>query len=154
MQLLELIKQWMETGVIPSISAILGALVLVIIEVAKNKMAKRLVETQSANSDLKGEVSDLKEEIKVLKTVINNVDVVASYAIDILHVAFANSKLNADTRLQLQKLYDSCPDSMAKNLAPKLAAIIESEATPEQISTVAANTTESYIGTIAKKINC
>jgi hypothetical protein len=154
MQLLELIKQWMDTGVIPSISAILGAIVLVIIEVAKNKLAKRLAETQSANSDLKNEVSDLKEEVKVLKTIINNVDVVTSSAVDMLHVAFANSKLNADTRLQLQKLYDSCPDSMAKNFAPKLAAIIESEATPEQIAAVAANTSESYIDTIAKKINC
>ena len=96
-------------------------------------------------------VNDLKQAVKELKETNLNTNEMLSSAIDMIHVAYAQSNLDVNTKLQLQKIYDKCPDALADQ-KDKLYEILEEDATEEQIQEVVSQVEESAVDTIINKL--
>ena len=67
-----------------------------------------------------------------------------------IDLPFNNSKLSPAAKLELQKLYDACPDAMSQE-APELIDVIHTEATEEQVNAVIEPESKSYADLISDK---
>lgn len=149
MGFIEWIQGMMSNGTLPTIGTLaLGALA-VGLEIAKNKLLKKLNRSEADNAALAKKIEALEEANKRNGEVAENTNAMVSAVADMLHVAYAGSKLGVDTKLQLQKVYDSCPDSLAQTV--DLVKLIGQLPTPAQEAEVNATVPKSYADTIAEK---
>lgn len=149
MGFIEWIQEMMNNGTIPSLGVIITFATTVGLEIAKNKLVKKLSNSEASNEKLSKKIIELEEANKVNTELNNNTNAVVSALIDMLHVAYSSSKLGVETKIQLQKIYDSCPDAIAD--VPKLIELIGKEPTVEQVEAVVETETKSYADIIADK---
>lgn len=157
-QMIQEIVSLFKEGIIPSISAMLLGAASLALSVAKNKIVKKLSDrTNELDSvkaellDIKSENQNLKDTIAELKEVSANTNKMVSATVDMLHVAYLNSKLDSNSKINLQKLYDKCPDSICDGL-DNLINTINEAATEAQLQIVEESTSASYADIIAGKI--
>lgn len=150
MEFFDWIKTLLDNGTIPSIMAILMSIVATILEVSKNKLAKKLSNNNDCVTALQNEVIALKSLVTELVSICSNTNALTSTATDQLHMAFSNSKLTPAAKLELQKLYDACPDAVSTE-APELLEVVHTEATEEQVAAIVEPESKSYADLISDK---
>lgn len=161
-QFLNELQLMFDEGIMPTLAALLLGLVSLVLTVAKNKLVKTLSDRTNEIYALESKVKSLEEKLdnkidKVSEAIDNDIKVnensnqIISAVIDMLHVAYVNSKLNVDSKINLQKLYDKCPDALCDEV-DKLIKVIEDTPTDSQIETVEQSTPQSYADIIASKI--
>lgn len=147
--------EWIKTIIKDGYAALCGLGIFGIADIVlllkNNKYAKQLYDSNNAISELITEVKGLKTQLEEQTAINNNNNEMISATIDIIHVAYAGSSLDVVTKLQLQKIYDKCPDSMLET-KNKLQAIIEQEATQEQIDEVKSTEEGTAVDTIINKL--
>jgi len=147
--------EWIKTIIKDGYAALCGLGVFGIADIVlllkNNKYAKQLYDSNATISALVTEVKGLRTQLEEQTAINNNNNEMISATIDIIHVAYAGSSLDVVTKLQLQKIYDKCPDSMLET-KNKLQAIIEQEATQEQIDEVKATEENTAVETIINKL--
>ena len=147
--------EWIKTIIRDGYAALCGLGVFGITDIVlllkNNKYAKQLYDSNNAINALVAEVKGLRTQLEEQTAINNNNNEMLSATIDIIHVAYAGSNLDVVTKLQLQKIYDSCPDSMLET-KNKLQDIIEQEATQEQIDQVKATEENTAVETIINKL--
>lgn len=157
-QIINAIEELFTNGTIPSMTAILMGIVSMVLTIAKNKLVKLLSDRTSEIAKLETEIVDLHNNINSIIELVTNEDNVnkntnqiVSAIVDMLHVAYTNSKLGVDSKINLQKLYDKCPDALC-DAANLFIQTINEEATEEQVQIIEDATPESYADIIAEKI--
>lgn len=149
MGFMETIQQWMADGTLPTIGSLAMGILAIGLEVAKHKLIKKLSASESNNAELAKKIVALEEQNAKQNQLSENNNAMISALVDMIHVAYASSKLDIATKIQLQKLYDNCPDAIAEKI--NLIQTIEQKPTEEQIAKVEAASQESYADAIAKK---
>lgn len=151
MGFLELIKTFIKDGYAALTGLGIFGIADLILLFKNNKYSKELYNNNVTIKSLVDKVESLEAKLDDQTAINNNSNEMISATIDIIHVAYAGSSLDVVTKLQLQKIYDKCPDSMldAKN---KLQEIIEQEATQEQIDEVKATEEGTAVDTIINKL--
>ena len=147
---INLIKQWMDTGVLPTVSAVATVFIVLCLELAGNKLKNKICKSEEDNAKLKAEVDELKNIIQDTKNTSDNSNEIVNCLIEIIHLAYANSKLSQDVKIQLQKLYDKCPDAITERV--DVLEILSEKPTQAQIEEVTRTSEISYSDAIANKI--
>ena len=150
MEFFNWISGLLDNGTIPSMLAVILAIASAVLEITKNKLAKQLVGSDERVQELQDQVTDLVKLVKELSTLCENTNALTSTATDQLHMAFNNSKLSPAAKLELQKLYDACPEAVSQE-APELLEVIHTEATEEQVAAVIEPEAKSYADLISDK---
>ena len=150
MEFFDWINGMLDNGTVPSVLAIILAIVATILEITKNKLAKKLAGSDERVQALQAQITTLIVLVKELSALCENTNALTSTATDQLHMAFNNSKLSPAAKLELQKLYDACPDAVSQE-APELLDIVHAEATEEQINAVVEPESKSYADLISDK---
>ena len=151
MGFLELIKTIIKDGYAALCGLGIFGIADIVLLLKNNKYSKELYNNNVTIKSLVDKIESLEAKLDDQTAINNNSNEMISATIDIIHVAYAGSSLDVVTKLQLQKIYDKCPDSMidAKN---KLQDIIEQEATEEQIEEVKATEEGTAVDTIINKL--
>lgn len=147
----ELITYITQNGYLSTGIALIFGIATLVLKFQNNGIAKKLFDNNLTISDLISMVSDLKQTVKELQESNLNTNEMLSSTIDMIHVAYAQSSLDVNTKLQLQKIYDKCPDALADQ-KDKLYEILEEDATEEQIQEVVSQVEESAVDTIINKL--
>lgn len=150
MELFDWLGTLFDNGTIPSILSVLLAIVATALEVTKNKLAKKLVHSDDNVQKLEQEVAILIDMVKQLSALCSNTNAMTSAATDQLHTAFLNSKLSPATKLELQKVYDACPDALSES-AKALFEVVSKPATEEQLAAIPESEVKSYADLISDK---
>lgn len=145
MEFVDLIKNFTSDGIVQAVVAVLTFVVVVALEVTKNKIVKRLSETEEDKTKLSGDLKDVKQ-------VAENSNQIISLVIDILHIVYLNSNLSPQAKMAVQKVYDSCPDGIKDQI--DLAKLLDTPATEEQEKAVEETipTEKSYADIISEKL--
>lgn len=146
MGFIEWIKGLMSGGVLPTVGTIMVGVLAIGLEVAKNKLVKKLSKSEADNAALAEKIVQLEEDNKKQGEISDNTNAMVSAMLDMLHVAYSSSKLSLEAKLQLQKIYDNCPDALTDKLS--LIELIGQEPTVEQEEVVK---DKSYAEVIAEK---
>lgn len=149
MGFMETIQQWISNGTIPTVGTVLFGILTIALEVAKHKLIKKLSASESNNAELAKKIVELEEQNAKQNTLNENNNAMLSSLIDMVHVAYASSKLDIATKIQLQKIYDNCPEAIAEAIS--LIQTLEQVPTKEQVAKVESTAQESYADAIAKK---
>lgn len=147
----ELITYITQNGYLSTAIAFIFGIATLVLKFQNNGIAKKLFDNNLTIADLISMVNDLKQAVKELKENNLNTNEMLSSTIDMIHVAYAQSNLDVNTKLQLQKIYDKCPDALADQ-KDKLYEILEENATEEQIQEVVSQVEESAVDTIINKL--
>ena len=150
MEFFDWIKSILDNGTVPSVLAIILAIASAVLEITKNKLAKKLVGSDERVQTLQAQVTTLITLVKELSALCENTNALTSTATDQLHMAFNNSKLSPAAKLELQKLYDACPEAASKE-APELLDVIHTDATEEQVNAIVEPEAKSYADLISDK---
>lgn len=150
MEFFDWLSTLFDNGTVPSILAVILSIAATVLEVTKNKIAKKLVSSDANVQKLEQEVQVLINLVNQLAAVCSNTNAMTSAATDQLHTAFLNSKLSPATKLELQKVYDACPDAVSESAKP-LADVISEPATKEQVEAIPEVGTKSYADLISDK---
>lgn len=157
-QIINEIMKFFDNGVGPSVLAVLSSAGALGLAVAKNKLVKMLsnrtkeVDTlQTKLNESQTEVQALKAEVIELKEIMVNTNKIVSASIDMVHTAYLNSKLDVNSKINLQKLYDKCPDAVCDEPNTFINTVNEA-ATEEQIKVVEEAAPASYADIIENKI--
>jgi hypothetical protein len=150
MEFFDWLSTLLDNGTVPSILAVILSIVATILEVTKNKIAKRLVASDDNVQKLEQEVQTLINLVTQLAELCSNTNAMTSAATDQLHMAFLNSKLSPATKLELQKVYDACPDAVSES-AKSLSEVVSTPATKEQVKAIPDAETKSYADLISDK---
>lgn len=151
-EIIQQIEQLFDKGVIPNLTAIAFGIASLILTIAKNKLSKKLLSRDDELVSLREENKQLKTKVEKLETTSENTNRMISSAIDMIHVAYSSSKLDVASKIQLQKIYDKCPESICESSDASLEKVIEQEATEEQVQKVIDSEPVSYAEQIAKKL--
>lgn len=140
----------LDNGTIPSILTVVMSILAVVLEITKNNLTRKLVGSDERVQELQNQVNQLMLLVQQLSTICENTNALTSTATDQLHLAFNNSKLSPSAKLELQKLYDTCPNAVSQE-APELLDVIHTEATEEQVNAVIEPESKSYADLISDK---
>ena len=149
MGFIEWIKELMSGGILPTVGTMIVGALTIGLEVAKNKLVKKLSKSEADNTALAEKIAQLEEDNKKQGETTDNTNAIVSTILDMLHVAYSSSKLSLEAKLQLQKIYDNCPDALTDKLS--LVELIGQEPTIEQEEAVSAVKDKSYAEVIAEK---
>lgn len=157
-QIINEIMKFFDNGVGPSVLAVLASVGSLGLAIAKNKLVKilsnRTKEVDTLQTKLKEsqtEVQALKAEVVELKEIVINTNKIVSASIDMVHTAYLNSKLDVNSKINLQKLYDKCPDAVC-DAPDTFINTVNEAATEEQIKVVEEANPASYADIIENKI--
>lgn len=157
-EIIQEIMNMFEGGTLPAVSSLLLGAASLALSVAKNKLVKKLsdrtAEVDSLRNEviiLQGKTTMLEEKLEEANKINENTNQMVSAAVDMLHVAYLNSKLDINSKINLQKLYDKCPDASCDE-ATALIDTLNEKATEEQVQIVEEATPVSYADIIASKI--
>lgn len=153
MDLWQMISEWINNGTLPTLTSVITFVVVVGLEVAKNKLIKKVSDDQEEIKALNKKIDNLETIIATNNNVGANTNEIVSLMVDILHIAYNNSKLPESIKLAIQKLYDACPNGVKEQLSA--SEILEAPATEEQVAEVEATKVEdtSYASIIANKLS-
>jgi len=119
--------------------------------IKNNKNAKELVNKNTIIDALTSKIETISADLKEALTTLKNSNEIVSAVIDLIHVAYAGSNLDVAVKLQLQKIYDKCPDALS-DVKDKLLLTLEEKPTEEQIEEVKANDTDTAVKAIMEKL--
>ena len=151
MGFIDAIKTAIESGYVSLGGVITFGIGVIILLIKNNGLAKNLFESKTTITDFKNTITELKTELNTANEYIKNSNEIVSAIIDFIHIAYSASNLDVAAKLQLQKIYDKCPDALA-DAKDKLLLTLEEEATEEQVEVAKANDTEVAVNTIIDKL--
>lgn len=150
MEFFDWIKTMLDNGTVPSILTVIMSIAVLVLEIAKDKLTKKLSDSTDKVKKLELQIEQLLAFVAEVKEICSNTNAMTSTATDQLHMAFSNSKLTPAAKLELQKLYDACPEAVTA-AAPVLIDVIHTEATKEQVESVVEPEAKTYADLIADK---
>ena len=151
MGFIDAIKTAIESGYVSLGGVVTFGIGIIVLLIKNNGLSKNLFESRTTITNASTEITKLKNEVAEAKDYIKNSNEIISAVIDFMHVAYSASNLDVTAKLQLQKIYDKCPEALA-DIKDKLMQTLEEVATQEQIEIAKANDTETAVNTIIDKL--
>ena len=151
MGFIDAIKTAIESGYVSLGSVVAFGIGVIVLLIKNNGLSKNLFESRTTITNATATITKLTNELAEAKKYIENSNETVSAIIDFMHIAYSASGLDVSAKLQLQKIYDKCPDALA-DAKDKLALTLEEKATEEQIEIAKASDTEIAVNTIIDKL--
>jgi len=151
MGFLDFIQMIIEKGYAALAGTGIFGIVALVFQFKNTKLSKDLFNKNNLIESFKAELAELKNDLKNAEEYAKNSNEIVSAVIDLIHVAYSGSSLDVAVKLQLQKIYDKCPEAYA-DVKDKLMLTLEEQPTEEQIEEVNATDTDAAVNAIIEKL--